>query len=653
MSALHDLAALLGIVWKYWDGAGRHQEAPDETLRMVCEAMGHPARTERDAAASLATEEARRNARLLPEFDVVEAERPAQIPLPGGAPVKWRLELEDGQVFEGTASWLIDLPALPVGYHFLETQNDRMALLSAPARLPEPVRHWGVMVPLYGLKPVGQDGIGSYADLAETASALGSVGAGFVGLNPVHAGFPLDDTAYSPYSPSSRQWLNTTHVAVEPGPKEGAAPGGAAGSKDPDAALIDYLSAIPAIRAAQEEAFAAFEESGDDADFVAWCRRGGTDLQRFVLHQALSEVHGPYWRDWPLAMRGPEAPLVSLYAQRQPDRLRFHAWLQWRAEHQLSEAADAAKAAGMPLGLYLDLAVGTHPDGAETWADKDLFARGVSLGAPPDPLGPDGQVWNLAPMQPRELARRGFAPLADILRRQLRFAGVLRIDHVLGFERAFWVPDGLPGAYVPMPRDGMLAVARIEAARAGAVIVGEDLGVIPDGLRDALDESGIFGCRIAMFERDWEGDRRFQPTWEYPPRVMASFNSHDVPLWKAWRSGEDIAWRLKLGQLTGESAKSAQAERARDVALFDAATGDPTGSIEGLCDFLARSTAILVAVQIEDLLEMEHQPNLPGTVFDHPNWRYRLTTSGPDLTSVPKLDRVASIMATHWRPPPA
>lgn len=641
MSALHDLATRLGVVWQYWDGAGQHREAPDDSLRAICIALGHPARTDNEAAISLDAEINRDAARVLPEWQVVEADQPSRIALRRGDQVAWQLTFEDGTTLEGTASWLIDLPSLPVGYHWLEAGGDRIPVLAAPARLPDPVRHWGVMVPLYGLKPQGQGGIGTYQDLSQTAIALGKAGAGFVGLNPVHAGFALDNLAYSPYSPSSRRWLNTMHVAVE-------------GVQLPeDGPLIDYATTAPAIRAAQEAAFARFDDEGDETTFVAWCREGGKELQRFVLHQALSEVHGPYWRAWPLALRGPDAPLASLFAQRQVNRLRFHAWLQWQAELQLSQAADTARTAGLVHGLYLDLAVGTHPDGAETWADKTLFARGVSLGAPPDPLGPKGQVWNLAPMQPRELAARGFAPLADILRRQLRFSGILRIDHILGFERAFWVPDGFAGAYVPMPREGMLAVARIEAARAGAVIVGEDLGVIPDGLREALDNSGVLGCRVAMFERDWEGDRSFQPTWAYPLSVMASFNSHDLPLWRAWRTGHEIEWRQKLGQLDAEQSKQAQAERARDVAQFDHASGDDSGSVEGLVDFLARSTAALVSVQLEDLLKMEHQPNLPGTVFEHPNWRYRLSKSGEALAKDEVIGRVGSIMSSHWRPPPS
>lgn len=300
----------------------------------------------------------------------------------------------------------------------------------------------------------------------------------------------------------------------------------------------------------------------------------------------------------------------------------------------------------MAHGLYLDLAVGTHPHGAETWADPWLFARGVSLGAPPDLLGPSGQRWGLAPMRPDALAATGCAALAATIRAQLRFAGVLRIDHILGFERSFWLPDGLPGLYVAMPRAAMLAVVRIEAARAGAVIVGEDLGTIPEGLRAALSDSGILGCRVAMFERDWQGDGRFLPPEACIPTALASWGSHDLPSFAGWRLGRDLDWRARLGELPEPEA--AQAIRAAEVAAWDAVAGPAP---DDLSRHLAATPAALVALQAEDLTGAEEQANLPGTVHEHPNWRRRLAVPAEGLAVLPATVSAAAIMAEAGRNP--
>jgi len=637
---LHSLARALGLEWQYWDGAGQHQTAPDESLRAICAALGYDAWDDARAGDSLARLDAARAACLLPSWLVVDAQYDYWLGVNAPDGTDWQLSCDDGVLCTGQVTGGgIRLPALGVGYFWLELSGERMAVLSAPASLPEPQRGWGVLAPLYGMQSQFNGAIGSYLDLADTARALGQAGAKFLGINPVHAMFASDNTAFSPYSPSSRHWLSTLHVDVSAG----------GGVLDP---LIDYATAIPYLRTAQRAAFAAFEDSGEAmAAFLEWSDRQGDALTQFALHQALADTYGPYWPDWPKAMQSAQSVEVQQFAQTNDCQraMRFHTWAQWKAHSQLETARDAARDSGMRYGLYLDLAVGTHPDGAETWADPELFAQGVSLGAPPDPFGPEGQVWNLAPMLPTVLEERGFAPLARILRRQLDYGGILRIDHILGFERGFWVPNGLPGVYVTMPRDALLAVARIEAHTSGAVIVGEDLGVIPDGLRDALAGSGILGCRVAMFERDWNGDRGFTAPEHHPERVMISFGSHDLPLWKGWRAGQDIDWRVKLDLMTPPQAQAAQAERRSDVALFDAAAGGDPGTMTALAGFLARSRSVLAALQLEDLLDMSGQPNLPGTVYDHPNWRQRLNTPAAGLGEVRALKHCAKIMAAQGR----
>ncbi|ETX28787.1 4-alpha-glucanotransferase [Roseivivax isoporae] len=626
--ALARLADRAGILPAYTDVTGTHRETSHETRAALLAAMGLP-HTEVAAAEYVAA----LPERALPEWIVAEAGTAPDL-APAGP---WRLTAEDGTETEGTGP----LPALPLGRHRLQAGDETCWILAAPARLPLPDRGWGLIVPLYGLRTAAEGGIGTYDDLARLAEGLGRQGADFVGLNPVHAGFPTDAGAVSPYTPSHRRRLSTLHITT----------GLETGSAGP---LIDYASEIPAHNARLEAMHAAFEDAGGDPDLDAWIAREGTPLRRFALYQALSERHGTHWDAWPADLQDPDSPAALAAEADLGPRLRFHMWAQWEAERQLRRAQDRARAAGMAQGLYLDLAVGTHPHGAETWEDRASFAFGASLGAPPDAFSADGQNWNLAPFNPARLAETGFAALAETLARQLQLSGLLRIDHILGFERAFWVPqDGAPGAYVAMPREAMLAVARIEASRVGAAIIGEDLGNIPDGLHHALDAAGILGCRVMMFERHWSEGGAFRAPEAYSEAAIASFSTHDLPTWAGWRAGSEIRARARLDHLTPEDEAQALQERAAEVAALDRATAacsdDEAGSARRMHAMLARAGSRLVAVQVENVLDMAEQPNLPGTVYEYPNWRRRLTEGVDALPDDPRLARTAEIMRANGR----
>jgi 4-alpha-glucanotransferase len=635
--ALEQLAGEAGLVWRYHDGSGKWREAPPQSLRAVLTALGYAADNDAMAWESVHFLREDRARRRLPEWFVIAVGTRARVPLRGDGPADWRLHCDDGEYREGRAEGSIALDPLPLGRHRLHVGNDTATLLVAPDRLAEAPRGWGVTVPLYGLKPEAGGGLGSYRDLARAATALGSLGADFLGINPVHAGFPDDPQNFSPYAPSSRRHLNVNHIAVE----------GDDANAEND--LIDYPEALTARRRALEAAWRRFSSVDGDAAFGVWREERGEGLARFAIHQALSEVHGAYWMNWPEELRDPKNAAVHEFAAARADRVSFHAWLQWRAECGLGAARQAAHDAGMHYGLYLDLAVGTHPSGAETWADPALFARGVSLGAPPDAFSAEGQVWGVAPLSPRALIESGFAVLAETLREQFRFCGLLRIDHILGFERTFWCPDGLPGLYVTMPKQAMLAVARIEAARAGATIIGEDLGNIPDGLRADLHASGILGCRVAIFERDWHGDRGFLPSSSWDPQTLASFASHDLPTWRGWRKGRDIEWRARLGHVDEQAAAAEQAQRCEDVASFHALIGNACDTPDAMHAFLADSGSRLVALQADDILGIEEQANLPGTVFEHPNWRRRLPVAASAFADDERFRRTAEIMARAGR----
>lgn len=613
MSRLDERAARAGILSEYRDLFGVWRETSAETKAALLAALG------------LSEDDAPEAARTLPQWYICE---------PGDAPQlipdDWRLRFEDGAEAEGRGP----LPALPLGRHRLEAGAEVCWLLVAPARLPLPDRSWGLMVPLAGLRPATVGGIGGYDDLARMAEGAAGHGAAFLGINPIHAGFPADPGGFSPYTPSHRRRFASVYLDTV------GTPGGD---------LIDFATETPARMAALEAAFTA----EPDAGFAAWRRAEGASLERFATHQALSDRFGAYWDDWPSAYQDPDSDEVAQAAAEMADRVSFNAWLQYRAETALGAARDRAGAAGMALGLYLDLAVGTHPHGAETWEDRETFAFGASLGAPPDAFAPQGQNWQLAPFNPVKLVETGFEALATTLRQQLRFAGALRIDHILGFERAYLVPDDLPGAYVQMPRDAMLAVARIEAARAGAVIVGEDLGVIPDGLQQALQDSGILGCRLAFFEHR-EDPPVFKHPGDYDESVIASFTTHDLPTWRGWREGREIAARLDIGLSSPEQAEGLFGWRAREVSGFDWLSGQYRGeaapeSPEAMWSVLAKTRSRLVSVQVEDVLGLSDQPNLPGTVTEYPNWRQRLPVGPDEVTRSPGLASAAAIMAQGGR----
>ncbi len=627
-SAQAALAGAAGILPTYRDLTGTDHPTGAETAQALLAAQGLEAGTDTAAARTLADLQARTAARTLPEWLVVPVgTAPRLTPRRPGA---WQLRLEDGTGHEGRATGgALTLPPLPLGIHDLTLDGDTCTLLAAPPRLPLPPRGWGVTLPLYGLRDADTGGLADYADLRMAVEGLGGLGAGFVGINPIHAGFPRDPDALSPYTPSSRRWFSTAHIA---GGDEVPARAGR---------LVDPAPAIAARLAGLRAAFDRLDRT-DRAALASFRTEQGAGLERFALHQALSDRFGPYWHDWPAALHDPAGAEARAFAAAHPDALAFHAWLQMRAAGQLAAVGDAAQRAGMAQGLYLDLAVGTHPAGAETWAEPDLFARSASLGAPPDAFAPQGQNWALAPMVPGALVARGFRPLAEVLRAQLRCAGMLRIDHILGFARAFWVPEGAfagaPGAYVTMPSAALLAVARIEAARSGAVIVGEDLGVIPDGLRADLDASGILGCRLLMFEPD-------TATW--PEAVLASFGTHDLPPFVGWKAGGDIGWHARLGHIDAASAQRLQAVRADEASdLRQRAGGSGLAAMHAL---LAASPARLVAVQIEDALGRKSQANLPGTITAHPNWRRRIGPPPSALARHPALRRAAAIMARAGR----
>ena len=531
-------------------------------------------------------------------------------------------------------------------------------------------RAFGVALQLYQLRSARNLGIGDLADLEELIPHLAAAGADFVGLNPLHALFTAAPERASPFSPSDRRHLNPLIVAVDRVP--GYCEEMRQGVRVPSTAeTVDYteaarakltiLRAIHALWRARDPSVPAQAQEAARAHRSA----GGPALERFALFEALShnfarEGIGEGWTRWPAAYQQADSPMVRAFAEAHADEIAFHAWLQYLAAQDVAHAQEAARSAGMRLGLYLDLAVGVAPDGAATWAEPDVVMRGVRLGAPPDLFSSDGQDWGLAPFSPAALIASRYEPYHAMLDAQMGPSGAIRIDHAMGLERLFLIPDGMPaldGAYVEMPG---LTDALVEATHRNATLaIGEDLGVVPEGFRERMGERRIFSMRILPFEWD---HGRMRPPSRYPRDALACLSTHDIAPLQAWWDGDDVAIRQRLGHIDASDAARARADRAHDKRALLALAGwpsrradDPLGDLHiiALHKAIARSTSALVAVRLEDVVGGDRLVNLPGTDREHPNWRHTLPLTVEEIARSERLARVLEAVARERPRDPA
>jgi 4-alpha-glucanotransferase len=544
-------------------------------------------------------------------------------------------------------------------------------------------RAWGITCQLYGLRSRRNAGIGDFEDLARLAELTGQAGADFLGVNPLHALFYADAGRYSPYAPSSRLFLNPFYIAVDRLARGGAPAGGNDVACARATKLVDYPRVARIKRKAFEAAYEAFCASiarpGSTAmqAFKSFCRERGDALGTFALYEALSEAlvacrHHSGWHTWPAPFRHVNSHAVRRFERENEARITFHKWLQWIAETQLREAQDRAKAAGMRIGLYLDLAVGVAPDGADTWSQPTTIVDGARIGCPPDMFNDNGQDWGLAPLSPAALKARAFAPFAAMLRELMRSAGAVRIDHAMGLTRLYWIPGdacATEGAYVRYPAREMLGHLALVSQEQRTVVIGEDLGTVPPGFREVMSEVEIQGYRVLYFER--EGDGRFRAPEAYSHKALACLSTHDLPTLKGWWRVSDIDEREAVGLFSAENAARMRADRARDRDLLLAAlktagllsqslepvlngtSPHPDDLPDDLCvaahALLARASSRLVAAQIEDMVGMSDQANVPGTVSEHPNWRRKLPL---DLSDIPKTALFRNIAGTLCRERP-
>ncbi|HET9019229.1 MAG TPA: 4-alpha-glucanotransferase [Acetobacteraceae bacterium] len=637
-AALVALADAAGVAARWRDVQGKQHDVAPPTLRAVLRAIGFPADTDRDIADSHAR--LRDSEAALPPLLVVDAGQAIALRQP------WRLTLESGETQSGEGPLRLSEP----GYHRLEIGGHAHDLAVAPSRCHPAPRAWGIAAQLYGLRREGDGGIGDFAALADLARAAARRGAAAIAVSPVHAQFSADPHRFSPYAPSSRIMLNVLHANAPHGEPALEA-----------AELVDWPNAARA-RLAQ---FRALFAAGADRDELTRFRaESGATLEAHARFEALhAHFYGRdpalwHWHHWPDDVRTPDSEAVAAFARKHAEEVAFHAWLQFRADRDLAAAQAAARGSGMAIGLIADLAVGTDAGGSHAWSRQDEMLPGLSVGAPPDLLNTRGQDWGLATFSPHGLRRHGYAAFIELLRSALRHAGGMRIDHAMGLQRLWAIPEGaapVEGTYLRYPFADLLRLVRLESRRHGAVILAEDLGTVPDGFSGQLAEAGVLGMRVLWFEREKDG--RFRPPASWTRNAAAMTSTHDLPTVAGWWHGRDIDWRERIGLVHDRDA--AEAERAQDrAALWQAfrdsgaapAGSDPTpeAAATAACAHVARTAATLALLPLEDLLALEEQPNLPGTLDEHPNWRRRYDGPAAALLDAPAVAaRIAAVAASR------
>lgn len=566
--------------------------------------------------------------------------------------VSARVELEDGTSVEIDR----ELPGdLPLGWHALVTDDQRVTLIVAPARMSDIRPTWGWMLQLYALRSADSWGMGDFGDLAQFARRAGSEqGAGVILVNPVQAVAPTHPIQRSPYSPASRRFANPLYLRVTDTAAYAAADTATqaavlALTPAGDTELIEYDAVWDAKHAALELLWPhrPVDEQGYEPD---------DQLRDFATFCALAEQHGGDWRDWPASLQDPSDAAVTQMRVELAERIAFHVWLQVLCREQLDAARAAARDGGMGVGIVHDLPVGVSAGGPDTWSQREVFAPVVRVGCPADAFNELGQDWGLPPWKPAELAAAGYAPFRDVVRSVLRHADGIRIDHIAGLWRLWWIPPGEPahrGTYVHYDADAMLAVLALEAHRAGAIIVGEDLGTVEDVVTTTMHERGMLSSAVLWFERDWDADGQpFQRPVDWEPETMASVTTHDLPTATGWLDAEHVRLRASLDLLdgpAGEAYAAAASDRAALMDLVDAEGIEVDDPVVALHAVIARAASRLVLSAPTDVVGERRQPNLPGTVDEYPNWRIPLPVSLEEFFDDP---HVADVIAPlqHERP---
>ncbi|MCK5295814.1 MAG: 4-alpha-glucanotransferase, partial [Alphaproteobacteria bacterium] len=733
-SYLDKLVAIAGIEGKYYDARGEFREISSKTKRILLSSMELPADDEEIAKKTLYEHEAKPWKRVTPPVAVVRTDKlPAEIviTLPAEVPnelLSWVLEEEDGYLHTGTVRFedmnleetrVLDgeklarrkfiLPVTPsLGYHKLlfEYHNDisgkgEMTLIVVPPKcympsgLDRDINTWGFPVQLYALNSKRNWGIGDFTDLEKMITTAANLGAGIVGINPVNTLFPDDPNDACPYGSCSRHFLNFMYIDVE-GVLEFADSSKAKEFMDTNefkstmeqvkkAELIDYVAVASLKQPVLEILYNDFlqkhikEKTSRGDEFKKFCMKKG--LEKLAVFQALSEkiapeTPTPNWRTWSKEYRNSNSDEVVKFAEENRERIDFFKYLQWESDRQLTKVSDVCWSQSMEVGLYQDLAVGVAGHSAETWAEPELFADEIFIGSPPDDMNPEGQEWGLSPFTPMALQETAYEPFKRIMHANMRFAGALRLDHVMGLRRLYWTvsrDDRVHGGYVAYPFEDLLGIVCLESHRRRCIVVGEDLGAVPDGFRERLLEASILSFRLFCFERHWDTTGEFKKPEEYPVEALAAAGTHDLPTLNGYWLGKDIELGEKFGHFVCKEEKqqaidNRKKDRTNIIKVlkqhevlpediykdneFLEGNSVSYGYVEAIYRYLARTPCPLLLVQMEDVLGQETQVNLPNTTMEYPNWRRRLPVHLENLADDERVQNICAAMREE-RPVPA
>lgn len=626
-----------GVQPDYFDAQGQYRAVPHEALRRVLDAL-----PKNDAHAAIV-------------HRVGSAQNSILIQAEGA--VRFQLFEEERCVAAGKVSdRRVELPdTTPTGIYRLNLiGSDRRVMAAMPLLVVPPTaysgdfdRVWLLAVQLYGLRSERNWGIGDFSDLHDLIEVAANLGAAGIGLNPLHVLFDDHPNDCSPYAPNSRLFLNPIYIDVEAVAEFGSVSPDMkrAIAEEKARALIDYSGVAKWKLAALTAAFDIFTDSATNdrrSVFDAFRKASGRALQRFAYFEVMRKKLRTPWWEWSSEIRDVSDDDVARHRAGQDRELvEFVEFLQWTAHEQLQRCADYAKACGLKVGLYLDVAVGVRADGFDAWSERDAVSRQLSVGAPPDMLNTAGQDWGLAGFNPAGLAARDFEPFRAMIAASARYAGAIRLDHVMGLSRLYLIPSGFSardGAYVTMPLEALLGVVALESQRASCVVIGEDLGTVPEGFRDRLAEWGVWSYQVMMFEREHGGG--FKAAASYPRNALVTFNTHDLPSYAGWRAGHDLGVKRAIGVDPGESDD----DRRRSIGALKETlrgNGEDGSDFLAVASFLSATPSRILSLSIEDLLGVREQANVPGTVDSHPNWRRRLPCAVSELRSVAMVQELA------------
>jgi 4-alpha-glucanotransferase len=624
----------LGIQTEFLDGQGHRHVTDAEALKIILDALP-----------------ARKPYRFLEQAVVVRSGRPARLELSHAAtfPLRWKIVaglkvITQGETHDRVIVWPADLPVGSYRLHLTDASSftEEAPLIVAPPKAfsGDFDRCWLLAVQLYSVRSARNWGIGDFTDLEGLIELAGHLGADGVGLNPLHALFDDRPADCSPYSPNSRLFLNALYIDVERLPEFQR--GVFARNSNTIARLrasdiVDYIGVAELKWRALRLAFEKFKADPKNArrqDFEKFRAERAPLLSRFACFEVLRHKFNKPWWEWPEQWRQPnEAKCAGLREGPDGAEIEFIEFVQWTADRQLQSCRDLAIQLGMKVGLYLDVAVGVQADGFDAWNEQVAISRRLAIGAPPDPLNTAGQNWGLAGFNAAGLEIKSFEPYREMLRASMRYAGAIRLDHVLGLKRLYLVPHGFAannGVYVQMPFEALLAATAQESVAHRCVVIGEDLGTVPEGFREKMADWGIWSYQVMMFERDDHG--QFRGIDHYAPNALVTFNTHDLSTYAGWRSFSDLALKRSLGIDPGESddARWRALTMLTDVLRHH---GIDRHDLNAIVGFLARTKSRLLAISLEDLLGVIDQPNIPGTVNEHPNWRQRLPLALDEIAS--------------------